>query len=173
MKNTLVIGIISFAVLSVGFLTVTAQTSDKKGIYTVAEKFEKSIKNKEPKFKLFFKTVKEKRGTDEYATIAWVKGDAAKWKRGDDSVDIETVEFDSTEEAVSHLQNSINVPVSVILPKTKLTNLGDEAYIMVGHMGSTYMFIRKGKVYLRLNANSPALAKRFARHLVDSIDIQD
>lgn len=165
MKNKLVIGIISFAVLSVGFLIVMAQTSNKKDKLPPAEKFEKAIKNKEPKFKQSFKKVKEDRGNGEYATFEWVKDD--------DAVYVETVEFDSIEEAVLGLKNASNVPVSVRLPKTKLTNLGDEAYISVGFKGFTQMFIRKGKVYLRLNANSPALAKRFARHLVDSIDTQD
>jgi hypothetical protein len=150
-----------------------AQTSDKKDKLSVAGKFEKSIKNKEPKFKQSFKKEKEKRGTDEYATFDWIKGDAAEWKRGDDVVYVETVEFDSIEQAISQLQNFVNVPVSLPLSVTKLTNLGDEAYIMVGHTGSTYMFIRKGKVYIRLDASSPALEKRFARHLVDSIDSQE
>ncbi len=126
MKNKLLVGIISFAVFSVGFLIAMAQTSNNKDKISIAEKFEKSIKNKEPKFKQSSKSVNEKRGTDEYATFEWIKTDAAMWKRGDDAVYVSTVEFNSLEEAVSHLQNSINVPVAVSRPKTKLTNLGDE-----------------------------------------------
>jgi hypothetical protein len=146
-----------------GWNFAVAQRANSSNGRPLAESYDKAVKSKEPKFRQTVKS-KEKRGRDEYLIFDWAKGDS--------SVNIESIELDSAEEASAALQAALNVPVGVGTPKTKLTNLGDEAYLNVSPHGSAQMFIRIGNVYLRLNATSPKLAKRFARHLVDSIGVE-
>lgn len=160
-KKLLGVGIVALLISLMTFLIVMAQSSDKKIKPPLIERYEKAAKAKETGFKQVNKS-KDKRGNQEYTVLAWTKGD--------DFVDIDSLELNSVEEAAAAVNAAVNFPVAVPVPRTKLTDLGDEAYISITYKGFTQMFIRKGNVYLRLNASSPKLAKRFARHLVDSID---
>lgn len=51
------------------------------------------------------------------------------WKFGKETVGVSMHEHASEEEAATVLQGYVNSPLSVPVKTTKLTNLGDEAYI--------------------------------------------
>ena len=74
-------------------------------------------------------------------------------------------------DAITGINNVLSAPKAVPIQRTKLTDLGDEAYISVNEDNYTQMVIRKQNVLILLSATSPKLAKRFARHLVDSINV--
>ena len=157
------IGVIAviFAVCSASMPVTIGQISYGSADLSQVDKYEKALKSKEPSFKRGHKST-EKRENSKYTTVEWTKGD--------DFVSVRNTEFASVEEAASAMTSALNVPKSQPRPRTKLTNLGDEAYISVGYENYTQMIIRKDNVLILLSATSPKLAKRFARHLVDSID---
>lgn len=152
--------------VSLGTLTVVGQQGgpmSKKQI-PVSDRIENAIKAKEPKFKLANKLLRNNQ-EQKYASLGW--------KSGEDIVSTTTYELASPQEAQEMLRKSINAPMSVPVQITKLTQLGDEAYMSTGlyaKEGETNLLLRKGNYFIIMTASSQGLAKRFARHIVTEID---
>ena len=98
--------------------------------------------------------------------------DLYKRKSGEEIVSTNTYELASPQEAEEMLRKTLNAPMSVPLQITKLTQLGDEAYMSTGpySKGETNLLVRKGNYFILMTATSQGLAKRFAKHMVAEID---
>ena len=148
-----------------GALIVVGQQGEpmaKKQI-PVSDRIENAIKAKEPKFKLANKLLRNNQ-EQKYASLGW--------KSGEDIVSTTTYELASPQEAEEMLRKSLNAPMSVPLQITKLTQLGDEAYMSTGlySKGEVNILVRKGNYFILMTGSSQGLAKRFAKHMVAEID---
>ena len=148
-----------------GTLIVVGQQGEpmtKKQI-PVSDRIENAIKAKEPKFKLAGKLLRNNE-KQKYALLGW--------QSGEDIVSTNTYELASPQEAEEMLRKTLNAPMSVPLQVTKLTQLGDEAYMSIGpySKGETNLLVRKGNYFILMTATSQGLAKRFAKHMVAEID---
>lgn len=149
-----------------GILIVVAQQGEpmtQKQI-PVFDRIENVIKVKEPKFKLAGKLL---RNNEE------MKHALLGWQSGEEIVSSTTYELASPQEAEEMLRKSINAPMSVPVQITRLTQLGDEAYMSTGFYakeGKTNLLLRRGKYFIIMTASSQDLAKRFAKHIVTGID---
>ena len=152
--------------LILGTLIVVGQQGEpmtKKQI-PLSDRIENAIKAKEPKFKLAGKLLRNNE-KQKYALLGW--------QSGEDIVSTTTYELASPQEAEEMLRKSINAPMSVPLQITKLTQLGDEAYMSSGPYakeGETNLLLRKGNYFIIMTASSQGLAKRFAKHMAAEID---
>jgi len=149
----------------IGALIVVGQQGEpmaKKQI-PVSDRFENAIKAKEPKFKLAGKLLRNNQ-EQKYALLGW--------KSGEEIVSTNTYELASPQEAEEMLRKTLNAPVSVPLQITRLTQLGDEAYMSTGpySKGETNLLVRKVNYFILMTATSQGLAKRFAKHMVAEID---
>ena len=127
-------------------------------------RFEKIIKNKEKKF-VGKREVVNKDDDRAFGMLVW--------KLHEDYVEIRISDFYSLEEAFKLMSSMTDMGKRggrVIL--TKLTNLGDEAYLELGK-NSANIKLRKGKVVLRISSTNPILAKRFAKYFVREIEKRD
>jgi hypothetical protein len=129
----------------------------------VPDRIENAIKAKEPKFRLTGKLLRNNE-KEKYALLGW--------QSGEDIVSSNTYELASPQEAEEMLRKTLNAPMSVPLQVTKLTQLGDEAYMSTGPYsnGKTNLLVRKGNYFILMSATSQGLAKRFAKHMVAEID---
>lgn len=130
----------------------------------VFDRLNNTIKAKEPKFKLTANSQHNKQG-HKYVLLGW--------QSGEDLVSTTTYEFSSPEEATDMMRKSLAAPRSVPVQTTKLTQLGDEAYMSTSYYskeGRTYLFLRKGNYFILMTASSQDLAKRFAKHMADEIE---
>ena len=148
-----------------GTLIVVGQQggpASKKQI-PLSDRIENAIKAKEPKFKLAGKLLRNNE-KEKYALLGW--------QSGEDIVSSNTYELASPQEAEEMLRKTLNAPMSVPLQITKLTQLGDEAYMSTGlySKGKVNLLVRKGNYFILMSATSQGLAKRFARHMVTEID---
>jgi hypothetical protein len=148
-----------------GTLIVVGQQGEpmtKKQI-PVSERIENAIKAKEPKFTLAGKLLRNNE-KEKYTLLGW--------KSGEEIVSTNTYELASPQEAEEMLRKTLNAPMSVPLQITKLTQLGDEAYMSTGpySKGETNLLVRKGNYFILMTATSQGLAKRFAKHMVAEID---
>ena len=149
-----------------GTLIVVGQQGEpmtKKHI-PVSDRIENAIKEKEPKFQLANKLLRNNQ-EQKYATLGW--------KSGEEIVSTITYELASPQEAEEMLRKSMNAPMSVPIQITKLTQLGDEAYMSTSDYskaGQTSLRFRKGNYFIVMSASSQGLAKRFAKHMVMEID---
>ena len=149
-----------------GTLIVVGQQGEpmtKKQI-PVSDRIENAIKAKEPKFKLAGKLLRNNE-KEKYALLGW--------QSGEDIVSTTTYEFASPQKAEEMLRKTLNAPMSVPVQITKLTQLGDEAYMSTGlyaKEGETNLFLRKGNYFIVMIASSQDLAKRFAKHMATEID---
>jgi len=148
-----------------GTLIVVGQQGEpmtKKQI-PVSERIENAIKAKEPKFKLAGKQFSNNQ-EQKYVMLGW--------KSGEEIVSTNTYELASPQEAEEMLRKTLNAPMSVPLQITKLTQLGDEAYMSTGPYsnGKHNLLVRKGNYFILMTATSQGLAKRFAKHMVAEID---
>lgn len=129
----------------------------------VSDRFENAIKAKEPKFRLAGKLLRNNQ-EQKYASLGW--------KSGQDIVSTTTYELASPQEAEEMLRKTLNAPMSVPLQVTKLTQLGDEAYMSTGPYskeGETNLLLRKGNYFIMMTASTQGLAKRFAKHMAAEI----
>ena len=130
----------------------------------VSDRIENAIKEKEPKFKLDGKLLRNNQN-EKYVLLGW--------QSGEDIVSTTTYELASPQEAEEMLRKSMNAPMSVLIQITKLTHLGDEAYLSTSDYskaGQTSLRFRKGNYFIVMSASSQGLAKRFAKHMVTEID---
>ena len=151
--------------LILGTLIVVGQQGEpmtKKQI-PWSDRIENAIKAKEPKFKLGGKLLRNNE-KQKYALLGW--------QSGKDIVSSNTYELASPQEAEEMLRKTLNAPMSVPLQITKLTQLGDEAYMSTGlySKGEVNLLVRKGNYFILMSATSQGLAKRFAKHMVAEID---
>ena len=150
-----------------GTLIVVAQQGEPvtKKQMPVSDRIENAIKAKEPKFKLANKLIRNNQ-EQKYVSLGW--------KSGEDIVSTTTYELASPQEAEEMLRKSINAPMSVPVQITRLTQLGDEAYMSTGNYrpkeGETNLLLRKGNYFIVMSASSPDLARRFAKHMATEID---
>jgi hypothetical protein len=158
--------IVLLVVIILGTLIVVGQQGDpmaKKDI-RVTDRFENSIKAKEPKFKLVGKHDGKNQG--QHAVLQG-------WKSGEDIVSATTYEFASAAEAADLLKKTLNAPMSVPVQTINLTQLGDEAYLSFNDShskdGQTNLFFRKGRFVVIMTGSTPGLAQRFAKHMADEI----
>ena len=129
----------------------------------VTDRFENAIKANEPGFKLAGKHVSNNQ-ENKYVLLGW--------KSDDDIVSTTTYELASAEEAAEYLSKSLKAPVSVPLQTTKLTGLGDEAYMSFSTYlknGHTNLLFRKGKYVIVMSASKPDVAQRFAKLMASEI----
>ena len=129
----------------------------------VPDRIENAIKAKEPKFRLENKLLRNNQ-EQKYASLGW--------KSGEEIVSTITYELASPQEAEETLRKTLNAPMSVPLQITKLTQLGDEAYMSTGlySKGEVNLLVRKGNYFILMTGSSQGLAKRFAKHMVAEID---
>ena len=158
--------ILLFVSLIPGTLIVVGQQEepDTKKQIPVADRIESAIKAKEPKFNLANKLLRNNQ-EQKYVSLGW--------KSGEDIVSTTTYELASPQEAEEMLRKTLNAPMSVPVQITKLTQLGDEAYMSTGlysKEGETNLFLRKGNYFIIMIASSQDLAKRFAKHMATEID---
>ena len=116
----------------------------------VSDRIENAIKAKEPKFRLAGKLLRNNQ-EEKYALLGW--------KSGEDIVSTTTYELASSQEAEEMLRKSINAPMSVPVQITKLTQLGDEAYMSTGlysKEGETNLLLRKGNYFITMTAHHRA-----------------
>lgn len=156
----LLVGVIPGTLIVVG---QQGEPMSKKQI-PVSDRIENAIKAKEPKFKLANKRLSNNQ-EQKYSSLGW--------KSGEDIVSTTTYELASPQEAEEMLRKSINAPMSVPVQITKLTQLGDEAYMSTGSYakeGETNLLLRKGNYFIIMTASSQGLARRFAKHMATEID---
>ena len=130
----------------------------------VSDRIENVIKAKEPKFKLAGK---------HFSNNQELKYVLLGWKSGEDVVSSTTYELGSPQEAEEMLRESLNAPMSVPVQVTKLTQIGDEAYMSTSNYskeGHTNLLFCKGNYFIVMSATSPELAQRFAKHMATEID---
>ena len=148
-----------------GTLIVMGQQGEpmtKKQI-PVPDRFENAIKEKEPNFRLNSK-LQRNNENEKYVLLGW--------QSGEEIVSTTTYELASPQEAEEMLRKSLNAPRSVPVQTTKLTQLGDEAYMSTsdyGKKGQTSLLLRKGNYFILMSASSQGLAKRFAKHMAAEI----
>jgi len=158
--------ILLFVSVILGTLIVVGQQEEPttKKQMPVANRIENAIKAREPKFKLANKFLSNNQD-QKYVSLGW--------KSGEDVVSTTTYEFASPQKAEEMLRKTLNAPMSVPVQITKLTQLGDEAYMSTGlyaKEGETNLFLRKGNYFIVMIASSQDLAKRFAKHMATEID---
>ncbi len=156
----LVVGVI------LGTLIVVGQQEKpvtKKQI-PVSDRIENVIKAKEPRFKLAGKHFSNNQ-EQKYVLLGW--------QSGEDVVSSTSYELASAQEAKEMLHKSLNGPMSVPLQTTKLTEIGDEAYMSTSNYskeGHTNLLFCKENYFIVMSATSPDLAQRFAKHMAMGID---
>ena len=164
-QNTRVLILLLVGVI-LGALIVVGQEGapmTKKDV-PVTDRFENAIKAKEPTFRLTGKLGRNNK-EEKYVLLGW--------KSGEDFVSTTTYELASPEEAAEMLRKTLDAPMSVPVQTTKLTHLGDEAYMSTSHYGKegeTNLLLRKGKYFIVMSASSQGLARRFAKHMAGEID---
>jgi hypothetical protein len=152
-------------------IMVMAQNNNDKKHSPLVQRIEKAIKAKEKKFSQFDVTKGEKRNNSLHSTVVWKLGEAG--------VDVNFIEFNTEKEAVDYLYNNfINNRFDMAnIGRSKLTNLGDEAFITSAmyNKGSktVSMLIRKGGVLITMTASNTILGKRFAKYFVREIEKRD
>mgnify|MGYP001201329993 CR=1 FL=1 len=152
-------------------LTICGQNNNEKKNSPLVERFEKAIKAKEKKFTQHNIEKTTRRSNRNNSTIVWRFGEAG--------IESSFLEFDSEKEAVSYLYNVYinNVWDPSSNGRSKLLNLGDEAYITpnIYNKGnnSATLLVRKGNVLLNIFASDQILAKRFAKYFVREIEKRD
>lgn len=158
------------SILFVVFYTMGQNNnSQQQGKPELVERFEKAIKNKESKFTLNKSRFGERLGKAVSSSM--------RWKLHVDNVSLGISEFDSLDDAKNRYNLHFNSPTQVPVPRTKLGNLGDEAFITVsgqkGKLEFATIIVRKGDTVLDLRSNNVPAAKRFARHFVREIEKRD
>ena len=164
-KNAKGLIVLLVGVLLGTFIVVGQQGEQvKKKDIPVADRFEKAIKDKEPKFKVSNKLERDNK-QQKYVLQGW--------QSDEDLVSATTYELASKEEAAELLRKSLQAPTSVPVRTIRLTQLGDEAYMRPNNYskeGQTDLLFRKGKFVIVLSASSPGVAKRFARHMARELN---
>ena len=149
----------------VAWIIVGQQTAPmtKKDI-PVTDRFENAIKAKEPAFKLVSKLVRNNQN-EKYVLQGW--------QADREIVSATTYELASVEEAADTFGKYLKAPISGPVQTTKLTELGDEAFMsqsIYAKEGQSNLLFRKGKFLIVMSASSPDLAKRFAKHMANEIE---
>ena len=95
-------------------------------------------------------------------------GQVFHWKSDKQCAIVSIETFSSEEESRTYLlKNITKVSVSY---KSKINDLGDEAFLYQSKgSDACALLIRKGTVYIQVNADECANAERFARHITTSI----
>ena len=97
------------------------------------------------------------------------KGRVFYWQSGKQRVDVSIVLLASSEDAKTHLYNTINqVPVPY---KSKMENLGDEA-VLYQSEGTTrsMLLLRRGTIFIQVNADEFTHGKKFAEYIIGLAD---
>ena len=158
------IGII--AILTVVLVVFGQNNNNSQNQKTpLVDRFEKVIKAKEPKFDGGRKTTGGAQRKD-YSQL--------EWKLHEDYVYADVSDYYNLEDAVMTMKNYVTgldyraAPTSA----SKLTKLGDEAYIELGR-NSADIKLRKGNVVIKVSATNAIVAKRFAKYFVREIEKRD
>lgn len=126
---------------------------------SLPDKLERTVKEKEPDWKLETKHVRKNSEEDN---------SLHQWRSGAQAVTVSISNTASLDQAARDLERSVH---SVAIGKpTLLPDIGDEAYIWVGDAkGWGAVHFRKGTTVVIVNGPSAAVARRFARHAADQI----
>lgn len=129
----------------------------------LAERLDRAVKAQEPDWKSEYKySRREARGDKAYHG----------WKSGDKYVNVTTYQEPSTESAGELFEKIRRGPTGAPRRATRLDGLGDEAYLYAevgGKTGFSEVLLRCDNLVVALQASSPQLAQRFARHLVKEL----
>jgi hypothetical protein len=160
------------AILAIALVVIGQNNNALEHKKQLIERFEKTIKNKEPKFK-----GGRTGGWDELSSMLQSN---VSWKFGEAYVNATVFDYYSESDAAMYFRVNYTENNSSVLRShgTKLTNLGDEAWLIITDNynkkdGSTQIMLRKGSIHILVRATSPILAKRFARYLVREIEKRD
>ena len=125
---------------------------------TISERVEKYIDSAEPAWKL-----------ERREDIS--NGKVFLWKYEKQRTDVSVITFASPAEAKDHL-SQIKLKVTAP-PKSESKDFGDETilYQTAGSSGCM-LLIRKGEICISVSASECATAKKFAGHILKSIDTQ-
>jgi hypothetical protein len=161
----LVTAILAIALVVIGQNNNNPQNNKKQLI----ERFERVIKNKEPKFKGGINGLDERVNKLRYSI---------GWKFGEVYVSGQVTDYYLENEAIEFIRvNYKEDPPQAMRVAVKLTNLGDEAWMAYAHdypkNKNVSILIRKGSVVMVIYAVSDTLGKRFARYLVREIEKRD
>lgn len=140
-----------------------AQDNDE----TLFARIERAIKMKEPEWELVTRD-ERKDAVNKYFTLDWTLGD--------EYLSTSTYEMIDSEEASRVTAEYVRSPISVTVSRDRVSGLGDEAYTLgegpYGKKGSGTLIVRRGKIMIRLDASSLATAQRFARHMLEEVDVR-
>ncbi|HRH44523.1 MAG TPA: hypothetical protein PKY82_23005 [Pyrinomonadaceae bacterium] len=137
----------------------------------LVERFEKAIKTKEKRFTQH-NIAKSERQLNRISS-------GIVWRFGENGVECEILEFDSEKEAIDYLYRGYinNLKDTSSDGRSKLTNLGDEAYITPNMYKkgnkTASLLVRKGNVLINMFASDQILGKRFAKYFVREIEKRD
>jgi len=130
-------------------------------------RIERVIKLKEPDWELVIGD-ERKGAADKYFTL--------DWKKDDEYVSTTTYEMIDSEDASRVIGEYFRAPISVPVRREQILGLGDEAYTLgegpYGKKGSGTLIVRRGKMMIRLETSSLATAERFARHILEELDVR-
>lgn len=166
-RKTFIFGTISMiSILAIALIVFGQNNGNPQNPQNrLVDRFEKLIKNKEPKFIGGRKTIGGEQRKDH---------SILGWKLHEDYVFSNVSDYYTLEDAIADMKNYIEginfrpAPAKV----TKLTNLADEAYLETGR-NSANIKLRKGKVVMKVSATNPIIAKRFAKYFVREIEKRD
>ena|SRR5215813_240015 len=96
-------------------------------------------------------------------------GQVFHWKSDKQRANVSIETFSSEAEAKTHL--SKQVIMAPVRYKSKINNLGDEAFhYQSAGSKSCMLLIRKETVFIQVDADECADAEKFAKHIITSID---
>ena len=142
---------LTILLLTIASLLITFSVNLKQDFSFLLDKVETSMKVNKPNWKLTEKEVTSKSGRYE-------------WKLDKQYVTASIYPTRSEEDAIELLKQTMRrVPVG---PKSKLSELGDEAYLYKsdGHEGSMIL-IRKANTFIQINSSRLEHAEAFAKDI--------
>jgi hypothetical protein len=172
-KKDLIIGLLFVVLVSTLVLIVVGQNNNvQNSKKQLVERFDRTVKNKEPKFK-----GGRTGGWGEFPTELQ---SSLGWKFGEAYINASISDYYSENDAIRYFKlNYSENPLSPLIAYggVKLTNLADEAWMNVTDRsrkdGNAQIVFRKGSVIIRIQGTSTSLTKRFARYLVREIEKRD
>lgn len=144
-----------------------AQQQGGRAEEALAERLDRAVRAQETGWRSAYKySRREGRGDKAYHG----------WKSGDHYVNATTYQEPSEESAAELFAKIHRGPTGAPSRAAKLNNLGDEAYLYTEvaekKTGFAEVLVRCDNVVVALQASSPQLAERFARHMVKELRAQ-
>lgn len=129
------------------------------GVAALGKGFEKSLKAKDARRKV-------KKSIDAGSHVR------QDWTADGQRVNVYIYEFASPEEAARHMELAIS-SISFSPMKERLPNLGDAAFVSTDKRGAgAWLALRKGGVYVVVDADTVKAAKKFAKDIADHLALR-